>query len=184
MATRAYYFFPTYFLCLLTLISYPNLGLAKNLVPENLLSWQTTPSELQVQLKSPAIELGDDGSVTAPQTVPDTIAGNPELPVQFLKFALPTKTDLNSLEIRVTSLTTFEFPQSIEVRPAPPLVQYREPQQSQDQAAIIEKNPEVYERNTFYPDTPIFISDTGHLGPYPYVTLKFYPFQYLSLIHI
>ena len=82
----------------------------------------------------------------------------------------------------MNSFTTSEFPQPIEVRPAPPLVQYREPQTSEGQTVIQEKNPEVYERNSFYPSAPISIDNTGHLGPYPYVTLKFYPFQYNPVI--
>jgi len=182
MPGRARYVFGRCFFYFLVLIFYAPEAFATDLEPANLLSWQTTASELRVQLTSPEIKTGEKGSVTAPETAPDTIAGNPELPVQYLKFTLPPNTDLKSLEILVISSTTYEFPKPFEVRPAPPLVQYREPQISEGKAVILEKNPEVYERSFFYPAPPILINNSGRLGPYPYVTLKFYPFQYNPVI--
>jgi hypothetical protein len=148
------------------------------LTPDNLISSKTKPSALEFELASQGLTILEDGTVSSWQTSPDVITGNPALPVQYFKFALPYGTDLKSVRIRVDALNQTDLDLTADVHPAPKGFEYKKPDQTDFNEDPFYRNKKVYDADEFYPSEIVSVLISGHLGEYPYATIKYYPFQY------
>lgn len=162
----------------LILLGVTAISVSETLTPDNLISLKTEPSTLEFELTSQELTILKEGTVTSWQTSPDVISGNPALPVQYLKFALPCGTDLKSVRIHVDMLHLTDLDQTADVHPAPRGFEYKKPDQIDFDEDPFYRNKKVYEADEFYPSEIVSVFISGHLGAYPYATIKYYPFQY------
>ncbi|MBD3169045.1 MAG: hypothetical protein GF307_06150, partial [candidate division Zixibacteria bacterium] len=62
---------------------------------------------------------------------------------------------------------------NIEIAPAPPI-----PLETDDSPPVFEKDPSIYNRNAYYPNSPVLLSEPKKLRGVDFVTLGITPFQY------
>jgi hypothetical protein len=95
--------------------------------------------------------------------------GAPNLPGNGRFFAIPqgATATVQILDSRV------EVIENIDVAPAAPI-----PFESDDSPAVYVKDPTIYSRNAYYPDSPVKLSEPSKMRGVDYVTLGITPFQY------
>ncbi len=96
-------------------------------------------------------------------------AGAPNLPGSGRYIAIP---EGGLASVQVLSSETEVF-QDIDIAPAPPL-----PLETDDSPLVYEKNPEIYSRNAYYPESPVILSELSEMRGVDYVILGITPFQY------
>ncbi len=166
------------FFLALILLGVIAMSVSEALAPDNLISFKTRSNTLEFDLTSQGLMILEDGTVRSWQTNPDVIAGNPALPVQYFKFALPPGTDLKSVRIHVDAVNQTDLDLTADVHPAPRGFEYMKPDPIDFDDNPLYKNKKVYEADEFYPSENVSVLTSGHLGGYPYATIKYYPFQY------
>ncbi len=98
--------------------------------------------------------------------------GHPELPVQYLRFALPEGTTASGLDVSVRDIST--LPGRYTVRPVQPQIPFSLPVVPER----IDPSPDVYESARPYPESPARLIDTGNVGGHTVATVAVYPLQY------
>jgi hypothetical protein len=96
-------------------------------------------------------------------------AGAPNLPGNGRMIAIPQGATAN---FRIIS-SKMEVMDNIEIAPAPEI-----PFENDDSPLVYQRDPEIYNNNSFYPANPVILSDSRKLRGVDYVILGVTPFQY------
>jgi hypothetical protein len=107
--------------------------------------------------------------IAMPQVFLPGDAGRPDLPGMGRFIALP---EGSTPVVEIVASRVERYP-GIEVAPAPEL-----PLESDDGPLVYEWDPAVYERDAFYPESPVRLSEVGQMRGVDVVTLGITPFQY------
>lgn len=107
--------------------------------------------------------------VSMPEVFLPNDAGAPDLPGIGRFVAMP-----NGATARIEFVpVVFETYQNIDISPAPVL-----PREGDDGPLVYEANPEIYNRDAFYPENPVLLSEPGVMRGVDVVTVGVTPFQY------
>jgi hypothetical protein len=96
-------------------------------------------------------------------------AGAPNLPGSGRFIAIPQGATAN---VQILS-SRVEVIEDIEIAPAPPI-----PLETDDSPPIYKKDPSIYSRNAYYPESPVKLSEPSKMRGVDYVILGITPFQY------
>jgi hypothetical protein len=130
--------------------------------------------ELRYSIKEMALnEIVVDGQPMQVIQIPGVIlpnnAGAPNLPGIGRSIAIPEGA---TASFRIVSFER-EVLQNIELAPAPVI-----PFENDNSPLIIKKDPEIYNRNAYYPESPVMLSEPREMRGVDYVILGITPFQY------
>ncbi len=98
--------------------------------------------------------------------------GRPELPVAFIRFALPE--GMTAVEASATVTQASVIPGRFEVRPVQPQIPFSLPMIPE----WLDPEPSIYESPTPYPSTACRLMDTGNMSGHRVATVAVYPIQY------
>ena len=107
--------------------------------------------------------------VSMPGVILPKDAGAPNLPGYGRYIAIPQGSSAN---VRIVDYRT-EIYTDIDITPAPPI-----PLDTDDSPPVFEKDPDIYSRNAYYPDSPVEISAPSLIRGIDVVILAVTPFQY------
>ncbi|MCD4690150.1 hypothetical protein K8S17_01670, partial [bacterium] len=98
--------------------------------------------------------------------------GRPELPVRYMRFALPDGMIAVGVTARISNAQVLEG--RYDVRP----VQPQQPFSLPYVAKWFDADTNVYESSQSYPASPVRLMDNGNMGGYAVATVAVYPLQY------
>ena len=98
--------------------------------------------------------------------------GHPELPVAFIRFALPD--GMVAIEASAIVTQASVIPGRFEVRPVQPQIPFSLPMIPE----WLDPAPSIYESPTPYPSTACRLMDTGNMSGHRITTVAVYPLQY------
>ncbi len=101
--------------------------------------------------------------------------GRPELPVAFIRFALPD--GMTAVSALATVERVSEIPESFRVRPVQPQIPFSLPTIPE----WIDPEPSIYESPASYPTVACRLMDTGNMSGHRVATVAVYPLQYSPL---
>jgi len=119
----------------------------------------------------------------------DDSPGDPALPYQVYRIALPPEAVVNSLQVEVIHLAETELPEEYRVAPAPPYMLDQEVPTEEEirweftkwgvGKEIVEgHNILIYEKDTFYPAEYCQVDPGGQLRKWKAATVVYYPVRY------
>ncbi len=108
-------------------------------------------------------------TIQIPGVILPNNAGAPNLPGVGRMVALPEGAT-PSLKILEIETETYH---NVNMSPAPPI-----PYENDDSPLVYEKDPSIYSRNVYYPESAVMVSEVGQLRGVDVVTIGITPFQY------
>ena len=188
----------TFALTFFTLFTFSSIQISAKKYPKVLMGPET--NAIYMRLQTGRYEIKDatsryiyksegDVIVKMREFLLDDSPGNPALPYQIYRVALPPEAVPESLKIEIIHIKDFEFPQKYKIAPAPPFEvdqQVAKEFRSSDKfmpwglgKKIVEgRNELIYKKDTFYPSEYCQVKFGGELRKWKIATIFFYPIRY------
>ena len=133
---------------------------------------------LSLQLTAPdytiAIDANGYHKITLPGYKSYAVPGYPDLPTKLLRFALPPTALEETIRVEYTEEKTVSLGTFV-IESLPAMATWV------DFNKIIDRVPEIYSQDTFYPEHPVEYHGLSQMRKWRIVTLKYTPFQYNPL---
>jgi PKD repeat protein len=173
---RKFTFFLAFSVCLVFSLHAQNFTYSGNWGKAGYNILEATPTSLELVYSVPAFALTDlsvNGQMMKDISLPGNFlfndAGNPDIPSAGRYIAIPQG---SVPQVRIVAQRT-EVIENVDIAPAPVI-----PLATDDRPLQYLKNPDVYSRNVFFPQSPIILSDPMKIRGVDAVLIGTSPFQY------